>query len=133
MKDNGGSARGYQESFVPLARMAVPVTTWLQPRMAVYLYIAAPEANVASAADRVFRIAMALVPPPAGACRCHPWCRSRSLTTAQRAGGGNPGQDDPDAAGVLDLDDPGRRRASAPDHPVGWNPAGGHAGYTARS
>jgi hypothetical protein len=34
----------------------------------------------------------------------HPRCRNRSLTTAQRAGGGNPGQDDPDAAGVLDLD-----------------------------
>jgi hypothetical protein len=49
------------------------------------------------------------------------------------AGGGNPDQDNPDAAGVLDLDDPGRRRASAPEHPAGWNPAGGHAGNTARS
>ena len=42
----GGSARGYQESFVPLARIAVPVTTWLQPRRAVYFYIAALEATV---------------------------------------------------------------------------------------
>jgi hypothetical protein len=44
----------------------------------------------------------------------------------QRRGGGNPGPDDLDAAGVLDLD-PGRRWALIPDHPTGRTPAGGHA------
>jgi len=34
----------------------------------------------------------------------HPWRRNRSPVAAQRAGGGNPGQDDPDATSVLGLD-----------------------------
>jgi hypothetical protein len=68
----------------------------------------------ASAADRVFRIAMALAPPSAGAC-----CTGSVILTAKLitghgavASGGNRGQDDPGAAGVLDLD-PVRRRAPA--------------------
>lgn len=38
--------RGYQDSYAPLARTAVPVTTRLQPRRAVFSYIAAFGVNV---------------------------------------------------------------------------------------
>ena len=44
----------------------------------------------------------------------------------QRASGGNPGHDEPDAAGVLDLD-PGSEIGTGPGSPSGPNPEGGHA------
>ena len=43
----------------------------------------------------------------------HPDGKSRSPVTAQKASGGNSGQDDPDAAGVLDLNPPGRPEMGA--------------------
>jgi hypothetical protein len=65
------------------------------------------------AADRVFRIAMALAPPSAGACRTGSVILTAKLITGHGAvASGNRGQDDPGAAGVLDLD-PVRRRAPA--------------------
>lgn len=36
-RQNGGSARGYQDFFAPSAGTAVPDTTGLQPRRIVYL------------------------------------------------------------------------------------------------
>jgi hypothetical protein len=60
----------------------------------------------ASTADRVFRIVMALAPPFAGACHAGSVILTAELIAGhvQRAGGQNPGRDDPGAAGVLDLD-----------------------------
>jgi hypothetical protein len=71
----------------------------------------------ASAADRVFQAAMALAPLSAGACRTGFVILTAKPIAghAQRASGGNSGQDDPAAAGALDVD-PGRRQAPAP-HP----------------
>lgn len=43
--------RGYQDSCAPLARSAVPVTTRLQPRWAVFFYIASLEVNVLNCRD----------------------------------------------------------------------------------
>ena len=59
-----------------------------------------------SAANRVILDRQALAPLSAAACRTGPssWRRNRSPVTVPRASGENPGQDDPDAAGVLDLD-----------------------------
>ena len=67
------------------------------------------------AADRVFPFAVAPAPLPAvRAARVrHPDGKSRSPVTAQKASGGNSGQDDPDAAGVLDLNPPGRPEMGA--------------------
>ena len=58
------------------------------------------------AADRVILDRQALAPLSAAACARGPssWRRNRSPVTVPRASGENPGQDDPDAAGVLDLD-----------------------------
>jgi hypothetical protein len=71
----------------------------------------------ASAADRVFQAAMALAPLSAGACRTGFVILTANPIAghAQRASGGNSGQDDPAAAGALDVD-PGRRQAPALDH-----------------
>jgi len=70
-----------------------------------------------SAADRVFQAAMALAPLYAGACRTGFVILTAKPVAghAQRASGGNAGQDDPAAAGALDVD-PGRRQAPALDH-----------------
>ena len=43
---NGGSTRGYQDFFAPLAERQSPVATRLQPRLAVCLYIAMLGVNV---------------------------------------------------------------------------------------
>jgi hypothetical protein len=43
---NGGTARGYQDFFGPLATRQSRVATRLQPRLAVFLYIAMLEVNV---------------------------------------------------------------------------------------
>jgi len=51
----------------------------------------------------------------------HPDGKSRSPVTAQRASGGNSGEDDPAAAGALGLD-PGRRQAPALDHRCASHP-----------
>src|SRR6478752_4592573 len=64
------------------------------------------------AADRVFQAAMALAPLYAGACRPGFVILTAKPIAghAQRASGGNAGQDDIAAAGALDVD-PGRRQA----------------------
>jgi hypothetical protein len=69
------------------------------------------------AADRVFQAAMALAPLSAGACRTgFVILTAKPIAAhAQRASGGNSGQDDPAAAGALDVG-PGRRQAPALDH-----------------
>ena len=60
---------------------------------------------------------MALAPLSAGACRTEFVILTAKPIAghAQRASGGNSGQDDPAAAGALDVD-PGRRQAPALDH-----------------
>jgi hypothetical protein len=65
-----------------------------------------PYRAYSSAADRVILDRQALAPVSAAACRTGSafWRRNRSPVTVPRASGENPGQDDPDAAGVLDLD-----------------------------
>ena len=71
----------------------------------------------AHAADRVFQAAMALALLYAGACRTGFVILTAKPIAghAQRAPAGNAGQDDPAAAGALDVD-PGRRQAPALDH-----------------
>ena len=54
------------------------------------------------------------------------WRRNRSPVTVPRASGENPGQDDPDAAGVLDLDS-GPEMGTSPGSSNGPEPGSGHA------
>ena len=74
----------------------------------MYEYACAPAQRTRGhAADRVILDRQALA-PFIRSCMPHgvpsSWRRNRSPVTVPRAGGENPGQDDPDAAGVLDLD-----------------------------
>ena len=73
--------------------------------------------HLLSAANRVFQAAMALAPLYAGACRTGFVILTAKPIAghAQRASGGNAGQDEIAAAGALDVD-PGRRQAPALDH-----------------
>jgi len=81
-----------------------------------------------SAADRVFRIVMALAPPSAGARRTGSVILTAKLIAGHDAVGERrePGQDDPDAAGLLDLD-PRPEMGTSPGSSSGQDPAGGHA------
>ena len=78
------------------------------------------------AADRVFPVAEALAPPP----QCMP-CGVCILMATLIAGHGakgkrrNPGQHDPDAAGVLDLN-PAPEMGAGPGSSSGPHPADGH-------
>ena len=73
--------------------------------------------NVLICRRQGFQAAMALAPLCAGACRTGFVILTAKPIAghAQRASGGNSGQDDPAAAGALGLD-PGRRQAPALDH-----------------
>lgn len=63
------------------------------------------------AADRVFRIAVALAPPSTGACRTGSVIVPTNLIAGRGAVGERrePGPGDPDAVYVLDIWIPGRR------------------------
>ena len=82
---------------------------------AAWLFMLSPRTTSGSAADRVFGIAMALAPPSAGACRTGSVILTAEPIAGHDAEGERrePGQDDPAAAGVLDLD-PGPEMGTSP-------------------
>jgi hypothetical protein len=95
------------------------IDTWSQHAAGRYttMHLQRNGATSGHAADRVFQAAMALAPMYAGACRTGFVILTAKPIAghAQRASGGNAGQDDIAAAGALDVD-PGRRQAPALDH-----------------
>jgi hypothetical protein len=82
----------------------------------------------AHAADRIILDRQALAPSSAAACRTRSVILTAKPIASHSAEGERrePGQNDPDAAGVLDLDS-GPEMAPALSHPTLRNPAGGLA------